>query len=128
MEWVCDFSPQDISSHETFSLHPDPNHNPNPNPNTNPDPNFAIAVTCLKIRVREMYCLEMIVRSPMEYFSNFSHDFLASTFFELRQHHYNTFLEMLPKNKKCDGSFLPAQKYESDFCLSKIRSFVGFAT
>ena len=55
---VCDFSAQYISSHETFSLHPDPNHNPNPNPNsnpnTNPDPNpnhnSAVAVTCLKLK------------------------------------------------------------------------------
>ena len=27
--WVCDFSPHDISSHGTFSLHSDPNHSPN---------------------------------------------------------------------------------------------------
>ena len=72
-----EFSPHDISSQDTFSLHPDPNHNPspypipkpypnpnphpNPHPNTNPDPNCnsAEAVTCLKIKGYEMNCLEM---------------------------------------------------------------------
>ena len=51
--------------HETFSFHPGPNHNPNPNtyPDLNPYPlpNSAMAVTCLKIKVREneMNCLEI---------------------------------------------------------------------
>ena len=37
-----------FSSHGTFSLHPELNHN------TNPGPNSAMAVTCLKIKGREM--------------------------------------------------------------------------
>ena len=46
---LCDFSPQNISSHKSFSLHPDPN----------PNPYFAKEVTCLKIKRREMNCREM---------------------------------------------------------------------
>ena len=37
--WVSEFLPHDISSHDTFLLHPDPNHNLIPNPFTNPGPN-----------------------------------------------------------------------------------------
>ena len=45
-----DFSPHEISSHETFSLHH------NTKPSTNPDPHSAVAVTCLKIIGRKMNC------------------------------------------------------------------------
>ena len=75
-KWVCDFSSQDISSHETVSLHSDPNHNYNSNlnhnynPNTNTDPNlnpnFAMAVTCLKIKGCVMNCPEMNCPVPHE--------------------------------------------------------------
>ena len=59
---IGDVSPHDISSNDTFSLHPDPNHNPNPNlnrnlspnPNTDPKPNLPVAVTCLEIKGREL--------------------------------------------------------------------------
>ena len=50
---LCDFSPQDTSSHETCSLYPDPYHIPNHSPNTsrpdlNPNHNSVVAVTaCL---------------------------------------------------------------------------------
>ena len=82
--WVCDFSSQDILPHEAFSLHPEPNHNPKPNPkpnpnpnpkpNTNPDPNpnSAVAETCLKIKKREMNCLEMNCPIP-DNFPHFRH-------------------------------------------------------
>ena len=52
---VCDFLLQKISSHDTFSLHPDPNHNPN----TDPNHSFAVAVTCLKIKGCEINCREI---------------------------------------------------------------------
>ena len=67
---LCDVSSHDISAHETFSLHSDPNHNPNPRPNrnpnlyTNPDPNpnlnSAVPVTCLRIQGREMIVLTLM--------------------------------------------------------------------
>ena len=59
---MCDFLPQYIPSHKTFSLRFDPNHNTNPNPhpdpnlNTNPNPNSAVAATFLKMKELEMNC------------------------------------------------------------------------
>ena len=49
---VCDFSTQDISSHESFPLHPDPSNNPNPDIN----PKTAVAAVCPEIKGREMTC------------------------------------------------------------------------
>ena len=71
---VCDFSSHDISPHETFTLHPNPNHNPNPNPNANPNPspNSIVAVTCLKIKWREMNCFDMNCPVP-RFNAPFSH-------------------------------------------------------
>ena len=45
---LCDFSPQDTSSHETCSLYPDPYHIPNTSLDLNPNHNSVVAVTaCL---------------------------------------------------------------------------------
>ena len=49
---------------------------PNYNPNTNPDPNHynhnsAVAVTCLKIKGREMTCFEMNCPVPYPTFCHF---------------------------------------------------------
>ena len=62
---VCDFSPHDNLSHDTFSLHPDPDHDPNyHHPNLNckpnfildPNPNSPVVVNCFKMKGRAMKC------------------------------------------------------------------------
>ena len=60
---MCDFSPHEISSRDTFSLNPDHNPNPNTNRNTNSDPNHnpnsPKVVSCLKIKGRGIKCREV---------------------------------------------------------------------
>ena len=50
------YSPHDISPHDTFPLHHNPNNNtnPNPNPSTDSNPNPDVVVNCLKIKGREV--------------------------------------------------------------------------
>ena len=68
---MCDFSPHEISSHDTFSLNPDPNHNPNPNTNrnTNSDPNrnpnSPMVVPCIRIKGRGIKCREVNYLVPV---------------------------------------------------------------
>ena len=59
ISWVNDFSPHDISSHNTISLHPGPNHNPNPNLNCSPTVTLTLILTLneREVKCREVNCL-----------------------------------------------------------------------